>query len=127
MKIKSYVGGHDINVYKDCKYNKETRKYYGGTLCLTIPFSGKMLSANISYINDHILMNGSFVPIKSTQEFIDVDSPPNLDECDYIIVSSLYVCACKSLGISTANMLTIGDVVIDDNGNVIGCMNFIKN
>lgn len=128
MKIKSYVGGHDIKVFKDCVYDPSTRKFTGGTLLTVIPYSGKMLSALVRQIDtEPIEINEEKVPVRSPQIFADVDPLPDEDECDYCIVSSMYVAACKALGIDTSRLLTVGSPVADEEGRVIGCINLNKN
>lgn len=128
MVIKSFVGGHDIQIFRDCTYNTRTRKYIGGTLVTVIPYSGKMLSASIKQIDvEPLEINGSKVPLKSPQIFIDIDPIPDKEDCDYCVVSAMYVAACKELGIETSRLLTIGSPVTDEEGKVVGCINLNKN
>ncbi len=128
MKIKSFVGGHDINIYTDCVYNQSTRRYYGGKLIAVIQYSGKMLSAKLSQTCDEpIDIDGVEIPVKTEMIFVDVDEIPPESECDYAVVSAMYISACKSLGKDTSRLLTIGDVVADENNNIIGCMNLNRN
>lgn len=126
--IKSYVGGHGIDVYADCEFDPSVRKYRGGRKIVTIPYSGRMLSATLdSAIADSFRYDGIDIPTKTAPKFIGVDKIPDENECNLCIVSAMYVAACKSLGIDTSRLLTIGDTVVDDSGIVIGAMNFNRN
>ena len=126
--IKSYVGGHEIRVFTGCIFDPSVRKYRGGELLTVIPYSGKMLSAVLDQQNaEPIYVNGVEIPTKTPQSFTAVDPVPNESESDYCIVSSMYVAACKSLGVDTSRLLTIGEPVVDDNNHVIGCINFNRN
>ena len=124
ITVKSFVGGHDIRVYKNCVFDPDVRKYRGGTLSRVIPYGGRTLSAHISQM-DELSIDG--IQIKSKQEFTAVDDFPDEDECIYCIVSALYVAACRQLGKDTSRLLTIGETVVDENGNTIGCVNLNKN
>lgn len=128
MIIKSFVGGHDINVYTDCVYDASIRKYRGGHVLTVIPYSGCMLSAKVEQKDaESVDYNGIGLQTKTPQIFTAVDPIPAKDECDYCIVSAMYVAACKSLGLDTSRLLTIGEPVADENGSVIGCINFNRN
>ena len=128
MRIKSFVGGHAVNVYAGCQYDPAARKYTGGTLVVTIPFSGRMLSAR-SKPGECVCMRygAAVIPVLSKREFIEVDPIPGPEECEYCIVSNQYVSACRALGIDTSRLLTIGDAVTDGEGRVIGCVNLNLN
>lgn len=126
--IKSYVGGHDVNVYKGSIYDPKIRKYRGGELITIIPYAGKMLSAKVApATSETIRFDDMDIVLKSPQKFIDVDSIPEGTEDDLFVVSALYVAACKALGKDTSRLLTIGDTVVDDMNHVIGCINFNRN
>lgn len=128
MIIKSFVGGHSLRIYADCAYDESIRKNRGGRLVAEIPYSGRMLSAKVRQDNaEPINYNGVLIPVKTPQIFDSVDPIPDEDECDYCIVSAMYVAACKSLGIDTSRLLTIGEPVADENGMVIGTMSLNKN
>ena len=127
MKIKSFVGNHDINIYHGCSYDPTLRKYRGGTLLKTISYSGKMLNAESVQKSGWMIVDGVKIPVTSRQMFINVDPIPPLEECDYCIVSNKYVAACKNLGINTSRLLTIGDTVVDSDGRIIGCVGLCKN
>ncbi len=127
MIIKSFVGGHEIKIFKDCIYNPETRKYSGGSLLISIPYSGRMLNVQTEQIEETLDFNGTVIPLKSKQVFVDVDPVPGKEECDYCIVSNMYAAACRDLDIDTSRLLTIGETVTDNDGNVIGCINLNKN
>lgn len=124
MTIRSYVGGHDIVVYNNTVYDKSIRKYRGGTPAVVIPYAGRMLSAVPKPAQEEQMeVNGVLVPIHKAIEWDHVDPLPNPEECDYALVSALYVTACKSLGIDTSRLLTIGGAVVDDTGRTtIGCV-----
>ncbi len=128
IMIKSYVGGHDIKVYKGCSFDSKIRKYKGGELLAVIPYSGKMLSAKFAPSETEIINIGNAeIIVKSPQKFADVDPLPEENGNDLYVVSALYVAACKALGKNTSNLLTIGDTVVDENNNIIGCINFNRN
>lgn len=128
MKVKSFVGGHDIIVYTGCEYSEKYRKYVGGELLTVIPYSGRMLSAVVKTPDtEKINLNGVEIPVNGPQKFIDIDPIPSPDECDYCVVSAMYVAACKALGIDTSRLLTIGGPVVNESGQVIGTNLFNKN
>ena len=128
MIIKSFVGGHDVNVYTGCVYNEKYRKFSGGTLLTVIPYSGRMLNAVIKTPEtDTVEFGGVEIPVNSPQIFTDVDPIPSEDECDLCVVSAMYAAACKSLGIDTSRLLTIGGPVANENGQVIGTNSFNRN
>lgn len=128
MIIKSFVGGHSLRIFTDCIYDESIRKNRGGRVAAEIPYSGRMLSAKArQYDAEPIKFNGVFIPVKTPQIFESVDPIPSKDECDYCIVSAMYVAACKSLGVDTSRLLTIGEPVVDENGAVIGTISLNKN
>ena len=122
MKIKSYVGGHDIDIYKDCIYDPKIRKYRGGEKVATIPYGGRMLSACTApqMELEPIQMDGGSIPVHSALVFEQVDPLPEPEECDLCVVSAMYVNACKALGIETSRLLTVGGTGVDEAGKVIG-------
>lgn len=128
MIIKSFVGGHSLRIFTDCVYDDSIRKYRGGSLIAEIPYSGRMLSAKIKQEDaEPISFDGILIPVKTPQIFEAVDPIPGADECDYCIVSAMYVAACKALGTDTSRLLTIGDPVVDEDGRVIGTICLNKN
>ena len=75
-----------------------------------------------------LLYDGYEIQTMSAQRFVSVDPLPPTEECDYCIVSALYVAACKSLGIDTSRLLTISSTpVVDDNGSPIGTCSLNRN
>lgn len=119
--IKSFVGGHPIKIYKDSVYDEKIRKFRGGNLLAEIPYSGSLLNAHyIQNDADTVLFNDIEIPTKTPSIFTDVDELPDESECDFCVVSALYVSACKELGRDTSRLLTIGTPVVDENGVVIG-------
>lgn len=121
MTIKNFVGGHTLNIYTDCEYDPSIRKYRGGHKIAEIPFSGRMLSAKIRQeASEAVNYEGISIPTNTPQIYEGVDSIPPEDECDFCIVSAMYVAACKSLGIDTKRLLTIGAPVVDEDNRVIG-------
>ena len=128
MNIKSFVGNHDICIYADCEYNTAIRKYQGGHLIAKIPYSGRMLNAHWQQSEaEPVVVDGVAIPTMTPQIFSEVDDIPSADECDYCIVSALYVAACKALGRPTDRLLTIGGTVVDETGRTIGCCSLNKN
>lgn len=120
-RIKSFVGGHPIKIYKDSVYDEKIRKYRGGVLLTEIPFSGILLNAHCQQnAADAVLFRNIEIPTKTPLIFTSVDPLPDESECDYCVVSALYVAACKELGVDTSRLLTIGTPVVDENGVVIG-------
>ena len=128
MSIKSFVGNHPVCVFADCEYDPAIRKYRGGRLVAEIPYSGKMLSAHLAQSEaEPVVVGGVAIPTMSPQVFSGVDAIPGEDECDYCIVSALYVAACKALGRPTDRLLTIGGTVVDDTGRTVGCCSLNRN
>lgn len=122
MKVVSYVGGHDVVVYKDAVYDPSIRKYRGGTPVAIIPYSGRMLSATAKPAPEEmVLLNGVEVPVHSASEWDHVDPLPDPEKCDFALVSAMYAAACRELGMDISRLLTIGGVVVDDAGRTIGC------
>lgn len=128
MKISSYVGGHAVNVYTGASFDPSVRKYRGGELIATIPFSGRMLSAKAAQESaDPVVVDGIEIPTMSAQKWVAVDPIPDESECDYCIVSAMYVAACKALGFNTSRLLTMANTVVDADGRVIGVTGFNRN
>ena len=128
MKVLSFVGGHPVNVIASAVYDASIRKYRGGVKVMEIPYAGKMLSAKVSQTEaEPVVIDGISIPTMTPQVFADVDPIPSADECDFCIVSAMYVAACKSLGIDTSRLLTMGGTVVDDDGRVIGVIGFNRN
>ena len=128
MRILSFVGGHPVNVISGAVFDPAVRKYRGGEKVCEIPFSGRMLSAKVSQTEaEPVVIDGISIPTMTPQVFADVDPIPSADECDFCIVSAMYVAACKSLGIDTSRLLTMGGTVVDDDGRVIGVVGFNRN
>ena len=125
MKVVSYVGGHNVVVYKDAVYDPSIRKYRGGTPAAIVPYSGRMLSAAVKPAREEMLqLNGVEVPVHGVSEWDRalVDPLPAPEECDFALVSAMYAVACRELGLDTSRLLTIGGVVVDDDGRTIGCV-----
>lgn len=128
MVIKSFVGGHSVKVFRGCEYDDSSRKYRGGELIAEIPYSGRMLSATIRQSSaEPIDYLGAEIPTQTPQVFETVDPLPSEQECDYCIVSAMYVAACKQLGIDTSRLLTIGTPVVDADGRIIGACGLSRN
>ena len=93
-----------------------------------IPFSGRMLSAKRRQeAAEEINYEGVSIPTNTPQILEDVDPIPPEVECDFCIVSAMYVAACKSLGIDTKRLLTIGAPVVDEENRVIGTCSLNRN
>lgn len=122
MTIKSYVGGHPVAVFRDAVYDPAIRKYRGGILVGVIPYAGRMLSARMKPQKElpPVEMDGNSIPVRSAPEWESADPVPDRSECDYALVSAMYLSACKELGLDTSRLLTIGGSVVDDTGKVIG-------
>lgn len=128
MKILSYIGGHSVNVYANCEFDPSVRKYRGGQVVATIPFSGKMLSAKARQEEaEPVTINGVEIPTQTPQIWDSVDPIPDESEADYCIVSAMYASACKALGMNTSRLLTMGGTVVDENGRVCGTIGFNRN
>lgn len=124
MKILSYVGGHDVVIYRDAEYDPSIRKYRGGTPVATIPYSGRMLSAYslLQTELEPLQWENICIPLRCALVWQSVDPIPAPSECDYALVSAMYVSACKELGLDTSRLLTIGGVVVDEKERAIGAM-----
>ena len=122
MVIKSFVGGHSVRIYDDCVFDPGIRKYRAGRLVTEIPYAGRMLNAQIRQeAAEPLRYADALIPTTTAPRFVAVDPIPPREECDYCIVSALYVAACKSLGIDTSRLLTISSTpVVDDEGRTIG-------
>lgn len=128
MKVKSFVGGHDLHIYSGCEYDPAIRKYRKGSLSAVIPYSGRTLSARLSQDSaEPIEIEGKQIPTLTPQKFESVDPLPDTDECDYCIVSAMYVAACQSLGLDTSRLLTIGLPVVNEEGHTVGCCALNRN
>ena len=121
MKILSFVGGHEDNIFKNCKYDPKIRKFKPGTLLVTIPYSGRMLNSHSIYSEEKIEYDGLYLPVRTKEKVITVDPLPEENECDYCVVSNRFAAACSTLGLDTHRLLTVADSVVDEKGNVIGC------
>lgn len=128
MVVKSFVGGHKLCIFADCEFDPKIRKYRGGRIIAEIPFSGRILNAHWSQSEaEPVMVDGMEIPTLSPQAFSDVDELPGTEECDYCIVSALYVAACKALGRATDRLLTIGVPVVDEEGRTVGCCALNRN
>ncbi len=117
-----------MKIYSDSVYDPSIRKHRGGKVAAVIPYSGRMLSAVIAQSPaEPLVYNGVLIPVNAPQVFIEADPIPTDDECDYCVVSAMYVAACKVLGIDTSRLLTIGEPVADDEGKVIGAVSLNRN
>ena len=124
--IKSFVGGHDIVVYSGATIDPTVRKYKGGTPILRIPFSGQILNAKACQsVAAPVEIDGIAIPTKTPQTWESVDPIP--EDCDYCVVSAMYVAACKALGMPTDKLLTIDGTVVSDDGRILGCVGFNRN
>ena len=121
MIIKSFTP-HSITIFADTTFDPSIRKYRGGTPICTIPKADRMLSAHQKpqIPAAPLETESGFIPLRSAPEWASVDPIPDATECDYAIVSALYVSACKDLGMDTSRLLTIGGSVVDDAGKIIG-------
>ncbi|MBQ7546565.1 MAG: hypothetical protein IJT41_06355 [Clostridia bacterium] len=129
MVIKSFVGGHAVRIYADCTYDPQIRKYRGGRPVAEIPYAGRMLNAQIRQEQAAPLEYAdAVIPTTTAPRFVAVDPIPPKEECDYCIVSALYVAACKSLGMDTSRLLTISSTpVVDEEGRTIGTCTLNRN
>lgn len=122
MKIKSFVSGHPIVIYRDAVFDPSIRRYRGGVPVITISAAGRMLSARSCPQKElsSLWVEGEEIPLRSAPEWESADPIPSPDECDYAVVSAMYVTACKALGWDTSRLLTVGGTVVDESGKVIG-------
>lgn len=122
MKIRAYVGGHDIAIFEGAVYDPACRKYRGGACIARIPYAGRMLSAQAAPQQElpPLVWEGRQIPVRSALCWRSVDPMPPQEECDYAVVSVPYVTACKAMGMDTSRLLTIGGSVVDEKGRVIG-------
>lgn len=128
MTICSYVGGHDIRIFKDCVYDPATRKYRGGVPCALIPWSGQLLNVTYRQASAGVLnYGGTDIPCFTAGEILSVDPLPGGAADDYCLVSTQYALACKLLGLDTSRLLTPAGLVTDEAGNIIGATGFNRN
>lgn len=128
MKVQSYVGGHAVNVVEGAVFDPKVRKYRGGEVVLSIPFSGRMLNAKaVQKDAEPLTIEGVQVKTLSPQIWESVDPIPDASEADLCIVSAMYVAACKALGLDTSRLLTMAGTVVDGEGNVVGVTGFNRN
>ena len=118
---------HCINVVAGATLDESIRKYRGGEVVATIPSSGMVSAISNDSPADPIVVDG--VSIQSTRkEWTKVDALPEMEEATMFIVSALYVSACRELGIPTTNLLTVGNMVVAEDGRtIIGCTGLIRN
>ena len=125
---------HTINIIDGAEFDPSIRKYKGGWILVSIPSSG-MVSAkqenlfaenyNLSF-TEYITVNGKVVGIVDAPKWESVDPLP--EGADYYIVSNIYVSACKELGIPTDNLLTPGNMVVEEDGRTVrGATCLIRN
>ena len=87
MKVVSYVGGHDVVVYKDAVYDPSIRKYRGGTPVAVIPYGGCMLSATARPAQEEmLLLNG--VEVTSPNKIVPIEKR------DLNMVCRFHLCTC---------------------------------
>lgn len=127
MKVRSFVGGHPVNIVGGATFDPTIRKYRGGDIIATVAPSGQMLNARLNVITgDDLTLDGVSIPT-TFQEVVDADPIPTLDDGDFAIVSALYLTACKALGWDTSHLLTMGPAVIDDVGHIVGTVGLVRN
>lgn len=122
MKILSYVGGHDIVIYGGAVYDPAIRRYRGGKPIATIPYSGRMLSAYALPQTElePLVYGDALIPQRSALVWQSTDPVPDAAECDFALVSAMYVAACKELGVDTSRLLTVGGAVVDERERTVG-------
>lgn len=126
--IKSYVGGHAVNVVKGATFDPAIRKYRGGEVVVSIPFSGRMLNARaVQQAAEPLSIGGVMVPTMTPQLWESVDPIPGPEEADFCIVSAMYLSACKALGLDTSRLLTMANTVVDGEGHILGVTGFNRN
>ena len=126
MVIKAFVGGHDVVVYSGAEFVPAIRKYKGGTPAVTIPYAGIQLNAKARQdVAESIEIDGISIPTKTPKMWDSVDPIP--EDCDFCVVSAMYVSACKALGMPTDKLLTIDGTVVSDDGRILGCVGFNRN
>lgn len=127
-KILSFVGKHPVKIFADCEFDSSQRKYVGGRQIAQIEWSGRMLSAQFEQTDGEAMeIDGVQIPTKGKQIWTSVDPIPPQEECDFCIVSVMYLTACQALGLDTSRLLTIGGAVVDEEGRVCGCTNLVRN
>ena len=110
---------HTIRVYSNTVFDTACRKCRltsQSELVAEFPSDG-MLNAIQSKAEEPTIVDG--IPMMAAPTFIGVDQLPDGD--DKLIVSALFVSACKQNGIATDRLLTIGNAVINDQNQIIGC------
>ena len=127
-KIMSFVGGHEVKIFAGSTFDPAIRKFRGGKVVLTIPFAGRMLSAKAAQEPDNpVVIDGVEIPTMTPPKWESVDPIPPVEEAEFCIVSAMFATAAKELGLDTSRLLTLRDMVVDDEGRVCGALGFNRN
>lgn len=118
---------HDVNIVAGATFDASIRKYRGGEVVLTIPSSGMVNAVSNDTPAADVIVGG--VSVSSIKKiWTSVDALPEYDEDTMFIVSGLYVSACCELGLPTANLLTVGNMVVAEDGRtIVGCVGLVRN
>lgn len=133
---------HNVNIVRGAEFDPTIRKYRGGEIINTIPSNG-MVSAKAAPTaeTEPILLESigflpdMEIPTMEAPKWESVDPLPDAAMMDmvyrtkvYYIVSNLYVSACKELGIPTDRLLTVGNMVVEEDGRTVrGATCLIRN
>lgn len=118
VKIKNYTP-HDINIIEGAVYDEKRRKYVGGKIVATFPSVGVLSAALETCYTEPLDTPCGKIPCV-TNKYTGVAIPPSEEPDTYIIVSALYLNACKKAGIDTSRMLTVSSTVQNEFGATIG-------
>ena len=104
MKFRNFTP-HEINIHRE-----------DGTI-VTLPSEG-VIRAKQSFV-----MSETFDGIEvATYAYGEPEGVPEvLDKDSFYIVSKIALDACNQHGVDTYNFLMVGEVVMDDDGKIIGC------
>lgn len=118
VKIKNYTP-HSINIIEGAKYDEKRRKYVGGKIVATFPSDGVLSAALETCHVDPLDTSMGKIPCVENR-YTGIAIPPTEAPDTYIIVSALYLNACKKAGIDTSRMLTVSSTVQNESGATIG-------
>ena len=127
VNVKVAVGGHDISLYTGSVFDPAVRKYRGGNVIATLPYSGTMLSAVQTKPADAEPLAVGDIMIPTTQAPVFTGYDPVPDDGCFYVVSQLYLAAVRQFGGDTNRLLTLGPAVVDDSGRVIGTTGLVRN
>ena len=118
MEILNYTP-NTVNVYSGADLDPTTKKWKGGHLINTFPSVG-ILNARMEEITEYIKEDGIiFKRTRIVDYSCDELQILDQDSNTYFIVTRVYLAVAKEKGWDTSHLLTVGDTVVDDDGNAV--------